>query len=402
MSVEEFKKFLVDNNICVRSQFYKPLQKIDLYFTKKDGFKYKYTIEDSNLSGIDDESIDYSYVWTYLTDSADHDRIIKRLKHAIYEYNKSNDADITIEEFKEFLEKKHINIDISHRRDTGILTGKFYISDDNILYIYEVKSGFHSIYGMEDDVLLYHCLSLLAEKENLKDVRDAIVSALAGDKCVTNKVESPDDSKDTKMYIDDILKKKDDGTTFNEFKEFLEKNRRIIQFKTKGRDRDLIKIAMNSIYGSFYWLYEPPYATTNELSIDRLKDIFLKALDNKLAIDGIKICEVESSKKEDNSAGPIITGGIEMPSIREQTLDAAKRCIMGDREQDYGTPESNFATIASFWSDYLGMNISAQQVADMMILMKISRIKNGGGTGDSYVDIAGYAACGNEILSKKG
>mgnify|MGYP000401586339 FL=1 len=75
---------------------------------------------------------------------------------------------------------------------------------------------------------------------------------------------------------------------------------------------------------------------------------------------------------------------------------------MGDREQDYGTPESNFATIASFWSDYLDMNISAQQVADMMILMKISRIKNGGGTGDSYVDIAGYAACGNEILSKKG
>lgn len=89
-------------------------------------------------------------------------------------------------------------------------------------------------------------------------------------------------------------------------------------------------------------------------------------------------------------------------SVREQTLDTAKKCVMGDREQDYGTPESNFATIASFWSDYLGMNISAQQVADMMILMKISRIKNGGGTGDSYVDIAGYAACGNEILSKKG
>lgn len=92
--------------------------------------------------------------------------------------------------------------------------------------------------------------------------------------------------------------------------------------------------------------------------------------------------------------------GVVEPSIREETLDAAKKCVMGDREQDYGTPESNFATIASFWSDYLDMDISAQQVADMMILMKISRIKNGGGTGDSYVDIAGYAACGNEILSK--
>lgn len=117
-------------------------------------------------------------------------------------------------------------------------------------------------------------------------------------------------------------------------------------------------------------------------------------------LDEYEICEVESSKKEDNSAGPIITGTIKIPSIREETLDAAKKCVMGDREQDYGTPESNFATIASFWSDYLDMDISAQQVADMMILMKISRIKNGGGTGDSYVDIAGYAACGNEILNK--
>lgn len=209
--------------------------------------------------------------------------------------------------------------------------------------------------------------------------------------------------RNTIKVVNDILKKKDDGMTFNEFKEFLEKNRRIIQFKTKGRDRDLIKIAMNSIYGSFYWLYEPPYATTNELSIDRLKNIFLKALDNNLAIDGIKICEVDNPDTQKVIEGRLeeaeIANGKET-SIREQTLDAAKKCVMGDREQDYGTPESNFATIASFWSDYLDMDISAQQVADMMILMKISRIKNGGGTGDSYVDIAGYAACGNEILNK--
>ena len=88
-------------------------------------------------------------------------------------------------------------------------------------------------------------------------------------------------------------------------------------------------------------------------------------------------------------------------TVRELTLDEAKKCVMGNREQDYGTPESNFATIAKLWSDYLDKDISAQNVADMMILMKISRIKNGGGTGDSYVDIAGYAACGNEILSKR-
>ena len=36
-------------------------------------------------------------------------------------------------------------------------------------------------------------------------------------------------------------------------------------------------------------------------------------------------------------------------------------------------------------------------VAMMMSLMKIARIKNGGGSGDSFVDLAGYAACGGEI-----
>ena len=295
MTVEEFEKFLVDNNIWVHFKFHKHLQKIDIYFAKKDGFKYIYTIEDSSLSGIDVKSIDYSYVWTYLTDSAERDRIVNNLKDKISRYNKSNDADITIDEFREFLEKKHIYIDISQRMDDGILIGKFYI-DDNILATYEVGSLFSNIYQMIYDELMDIYISLLAKKEKLTDVRDAILSAMEDDEYV--------------------------------------------------------------------------------------------------------ICEVESSKKEDNSAGPIITGSIKMPSIREQTLDAAKKCVMGDREQDYGTPESNFATIASFWSDYLDMDISAQQVADMMILMKISRIKNGGGTGDSYVDIAGYAACGNEILNK--
>lgn len=27
---------------------------------------------------------------------------------------------------------------------------------------------------------------------------------------------------------------------------------------------------------------------------------------------------------------------------REEILDAAKRCVCGDREKDYGSPENNF------------------------------------------------------------
>lgn len=83
-------------------------------------------------------------------------------------------------------------------------------------------------------------------------------------------------------------------------------------------------------------------------------------------------------------------------------LEQAKKCVCGQREQDYGTPESNFQLIADLWNDYLkkeqsSIVVDAKDVAMMMALMKIARIRNGGGSGDSFVDLAGYAACGGEI-----
>ena len=85
---------------------------------------------------------------------------------------------------------------------------------------------------------------------------------------------------------------------------------------------------------------------------------------------------------------------------RPEILDTAKSCVCGDREHDYGTPENNFGLIAELWNCYCGrLCFTAKDVANMMILLKIARIKNGGGTGDSYVDIAGYAACGGELLA---
>lgn len=38
---------------------------------------------------------------------------------------------------------------------------------------------------------------------------------------------------------------------------------------------------------------------------------------------------------------------------REEILKAAAKCVCGDREQDYGSPEDNFRTIASMWNSYL-------------------------------------------------
>lgn len=86
---------------------------------------------------------------------------------------------------------------------------------------------------------------------------------------------------------------------------------------------------------------------------------------------------------------------------RKEVLEEASKCILGDREQDYGRPEDNFQTIANLWSIYKGCKYSSLDVAVMMCLLKIARIKNGGGSGDSYVDLCGYAAIAGELYSKK-
>ena len=87
---------------------------------------------------------------------------------------------------------------------------------------------------------------------------------------------------------------------------------------------------------------------------------------------------------------------------RKEILDAAEKCVNGKREQDYGTPEDNFGIIAALWRAYKGVEFSALDVAMMMALLKIARIRSGGGTDDSFIDLAGYAACGGEINMVEG
>ena len=93
---------------------------------------------------------------------------------------------------------------------------------------------------------------------------------------------------------------------------------------------------------------------------------------------------------------------------RTEILDAAKRCICGDREQDYGSPENSFQIIADLWNAYLRNSanaetwdgIDAKDVAAMLALLKIARIASGHAKEDNWVDLAGYAACGGEIESE--
>ena len=98
---------------------------------------------------------------------------------------------------------------------------------------------------------------------------------------------------------------------------------------------------------------------------------------------------------------------------RAEVLAEAEKCVCGMREQDYGTPENNFTTIGLLWAVYLRAahpdlayklpinGITAKDVAVMMSLLKVARIATGSSP-DSFVDLAGYAACAGEIATQTG
>lgn len=73
---------------------------------------------------------------------------------------------------------------------------------------------------------------------------------------------------------------------------------------------------------------------------------------------------------------------------RAEILEQARKCVCGEREREYGRPENNFALIGKLWEAYTGMHYSAKDVAMMLALLKVARIKTGV-KGDSYVDLAG-------------
>lgn len=78
-------------------------------------------------------------------------------------------------------------------------------------------------------------------------------------------------------------------------------------------------------------------------------------------------------------------------------LTEAQDTISTDRQADYGDAQVSFKRIADLWSTYLATEVSAQDVACLMALMKISRIKGDPSKRDSWVDLAGYAGLGGEL-----
>lgn len=97
------------------------------------------------------------------------------------------------------------------------------------------------------------------------------------------------------------------------------------------------------------------------------------------------------------------------PTARQQILDEASDLTHQSRNTAYGSPEDNFRNIANLWNAYLAAKrgqqvngyivseITAADVAIMMILMKSARLATNPNHHDSCVDIAGYAACLGDV-----
>jgi hypothetical protein len=86
------------------------------------------------------------------------------------------------------------------------------------------------------------------------------------------------------------------------------------------------------------------------------------------------------------------------PETTTDILEEARELIRGDRAESYGEARASFERIAALWSIYKGVTITAKDVADMMILLKISRSVTSP-KHDNWVDIIGYAALGSELES---
>lgn len=82
---------------------------------------------------------------------------------------------------------------------------------------------------------------------------------------------------------------------------------------------------------------------------------------------------------------------------RGNILYAAIGAVCCDREEEYGSPGDNLRLTAQLWSDYLQTKVSAGDVALMMVLLKVSRVKSGRPKADSFVDMAGYSAIAGEL-----
>jgi hypothetical protein len=71
-----------------------------------------------------------------------------------------------------------------------------------------------------------------------------------------------------------------------------------------------------------------------------------------------------------------------------------------DRRQIYGQPENNLTRMADLASPLVGLQVTPIEAVLICIAQKMSRLVESPTHEDTWVDIAGWAACGYEIAKR--
>lgn len=88
-------------------------------------------------------------------------------------------------------------------------------------------------------------------------------------------------------------------------------------------------------------------------------------------------------------------------------LERADATIHGEREDDYGNTRQNFIQIAMLFQGTLATKlqpdarITPEDVALLMMQVKIARLAKSPDHKDSILDIAGYAGCYDELQQQR-
>ncbi|KKL52760.1 hypothetical protein LCGC14_2282260 [marine sediment metagenome] len=84
----------------------------------------------------------------------------------------------------------------------------------------------------------------------------------------------------------------------------------------------------------------------------------------------------------------------------EDVLIEALKLTSGDRQNQYGPPDQDFARTAAMWSALKGVDFTTEEVAAFMICIKLSRNTHQSKR-DNWVDMAGYSRCGDICRQEK-
>lgn len=86
--------------------------------------------------------------------------------------------------------------------------------------------------------------------------------------------------------------------------------------------------------------------------------------------------------------------GIEVKAEPESIEEEASRLVRnGPRQKTYGHPRGDFDRVAGMWAALLGIPLTAEDVAIMMVAFKLARARQTPQHRDTKVDIIGYTIC---------